>query len=327
MLCFSVAHAADVVVGNFKYQSISWNGSGNDLIGAFTTIPWTWENYTNVVPYAGNTSACDFAYTTLSNKMYVFGGGQNLGVAGRTNSFVFDGATWSEIVGLPSVDSTMGCAAGVLNGKIYVIGGSYMSMASYTNTYAFDGSSWSVVNGLPGSSQPGRMGHACVNYSNVLYVIGGTYAVNSISAKTNVYTFDGTNWSAIAGMPAARAYGKAVIFSNSIYYFGGTQTTGARTNVFRFDGSTWTEARGLPASAIRHSAVVAGNYVYIIGFGSGYTNCYKFDGTSYQSVVGLPSYRYYHGSALIGDSIYVVSGFAAAFPTNTVFKTSSSFLP
>jgi len=63
-----------------------------------------------------------------------------------------------------------------------------------------------------------------------MYAFGGGPAWPS--PATNVYRYDGTNWTEVAGLPAARVGAPGATFNGKIYCFGGYGSVGGMTNVY-----------------------------------------------------------------------------------------------
>ncbi|MFH0880422.1 MAG: MBG domain-containing protein, partial [Lentisphaerota bacterium] len=97
---------------------------------------------------------------------------------------------------------------------------------------------------------------------------------------TNVYQFDGTNWTEVAGMPAGRYVQGAGVLNGAFYAIGGYDS-GSRTNVYRFDGTNWTQVAGLPAGRWGPAAGVLNGVLYSAGGNgaSAATNVYRYPAT------------------------------------------------
>ena len=202
-----------------------------------------------------------------SNELYCIGGYSN-GVI--TNVFAFNGATWREAPGIPAQRQLPGAAA--LNG-LYVIGGLPDTHATgQTNAWRLEGASWQAAAKLP----QGRYNLKCATLSDRLYAIGGE---DNWQIWTNVFVFDGANWSETAGLPAPDGnptyYFTAGVVDGYIYVAGGyTGSYATVSNVYRFDGTNWTEIAGLPQKRSGGASATLDGTLYYIGGDA--TNVYAY---------------------------------------------------
>jgi N-acetylneuraminic acid mutarotase len=166
-------------------------------------------------------------------------------------------------------------------------------------------SSWSEVENLPSALGWGTT--AATLNSNV-------YAMGGLEGLTNVFSYDGTNWSHEAGIPdGGRRMGDAVTFQSNIYYSGGNAGVGqpVASNVFKFNGSSWTEIEKLPVGRQYHGMAVLGTNMYVIG-GSSSSNVYRYNGTGWDEIVGILSSPAYITAVTLNSNIYAISGGSGA---------------
>jgi len=183
----SVNFAGGAVLSNKWYVSyringgvatnfISWTGGGS---------AWTQE------PSPGN--IYHSAWTTYRGKIWRIGDigiGDGLG----TNVWSFDGTTWTPEAALPI--AVYNSSAGVYNDKIYLIG-NYNGNAGDTNVFIYGGSSWASGPKIPMNNM---WGLTVTNNQNELLLI----VAQEEWARTNTYSFNGTNWTEIKGLAVAR---------------------------------------------------------------------------------------------------------------------------
>gem|GEM_PF-826068 len=158
---------------------------------------------------------------------------------------------------------------------------------------------WSRVSNLPGklSSLPAPA------LNGAIYTIGGN---DGSSEKTNVYRYDGTNWTSAAGLPAAHSGLAAAVLSNVIYAAGDYGT-----NVFQYDGTNWTEVMGLPYYPSTPGVGVLNGALYAVSGGTEFndvTNVCKFNGTTWTSAAKLPVARERMGCGVLNDNLYIIGG-------------------
>src|ERR1035437_5443770 len=110
------------------------------------------------------------------------------------------------------------------------------------------------------------------------------------NTDTNMYRYDGTNWTELAGLPAARRRLAAGVLSNALYAIGG-QNSSYFANVYRYNGMSWTEVAGLPAARASLAAGVLNGALYAVGGvdngSQTQTNMYRYDGTNWTEVASL----------------------------------------
>jgi len=140
-----------------------------------------------------------------------------------------------------------------------------------------------------------------------LYVAGGH---DGTDAVTNVFRFDGVQWHAAPGLPAAREGAAGGLLDGAPCLMGGRIGGVPQTNVYLFYGTHWGEIEGLPAARADLVAASLGPVYAIGGSGSAtaHTNVYQFDGTEWTEVAGLPSARAGMGCAVRRDKIHVYGG-------------------
>ncbi len=212
-------------------------GSNLYSVGGYCTVGMSSANTNAVYSYNGTrwTNAPvvpnwirNMGVATLGSTLYAFAcraDGNQI-----TNVYAYNGTAWSQAASMPTnVSST---ANGLLNGQILVAGG-VRSVETKTNVYLFDGSIWTQTKGLPTN----RGYWAGATLDGAFYAVGGSFTIQvspyTTTYYTNMYRFDGTNWTEVAGLPVARALHTASVLSNQLYIVGGTDGT-LRTNVYRY---------------------------------------------------------------------------------------------
>ena len=241
----------------------------------------------------------------ITNATGNIGGGANItnitvGGVVATGFATSQGTTWVSFIapatsaaGLKDIviqSTTIGTTT--LTGKYTV------NPAGEIGTATKDWTRWDEVASLP--VQYGRYNHAAAVLNNALYVIGGDAPGG---AKTNVYCYNGTNWTEVAGLPATRDSSAAAVLNGSLYLCGGN-----KTNVFRYDGTNWTQVVGLPAARQILGAATLNGALYAMGGYSGLATTYKYDGTSWTTGTALPSGRDSLTATTLGSALYVVGG-------------------
>lgn len=219
--------------------------------------------------------------------------------AGWIGATTQDWSAWEEVSGLPTGMAYNGAA--VMDESIYAMGG----YGFLTNTFRFDEGAWSEEASMPlGISQ-----FNAATFSNRIYTLGGYTGGTPI---TNVYAFDGTNWSSVPSFGAA-ADNAAVTWSGTLYSIGGYD--GAFqivSNTYAYDGASWTPAAGPPEGRRIFACAAVSNRIYMAGgedaSSTPTTNCFFYDGSDWTEVAGLPNPTIEAAGAGLDGSFYVIGG-------------------
>src|ERR1043166_103946 len=209
----------------------------------------------------------DNAVTSLGSNLYTFTGVSNGALV--TNSYKFDGTTWTAIAAFP-VATEYPSAVSDGSSFIYIMngvtsGGNQTTLRRYdpvANTYT------SLANNTVGT-----WNQAAVYASGKIYKMGGFDATTPtpMALKTvEIYNVATNTWSMGAAMPTARAFPSPWPQGNFIYVAGGVDATGAVTNsADRYDitANTWSAIADMPTSRFGaatafygDSGVIAGGY-------------------------------------------------------------------
>lgn len=148
---------AAFVLGDYLYYA-----GGNDGVSVTYSNVWRFDGtvWTNAAPLPAE--RYNPAGVSLGQYGYVMGGeseGDGIteppGYLSRTNAWRFDGASWTEVAGLPVSATTM--SAGTDGNYIYCAGSRYayedLPTAS-TNAWRFDGSVWEPITTMPSIADP-----------------------------------------------------------------------------------------------------------------------------------------------------------------------------
>jgi N-acetylneuraminic acid mutarotase len=243
---------------------------------------------------------------------------------------------WSS--GAPMPTAVVGATAGVLEGRIYVVGGLLgNSIVSGTQVYNPATDSWGTGVPLP---NPLRDSVAAV-VNNVLYVIGGD-TNRTGSAVTNevwAYSPKTKRWSSKNSMPTARTLASAVVASNIIYVIGGWNgafSGPGLATVESYNPATdmWTEEAPLPVGKWAPSSGAFGtkNTGYTIVAPDGAAQCcpsdftgdnesYDVSANAWASLNADPSPRAFACFGTIGSKMYVSGGSDTQGPSLSVTES------
>jgi len=171
--------------------------------------------------------------------------------------------------------------------------------------YAGDTNEWIEVRGL-------RVNCWCSPMAVLrgkIYIAGGPDG-----ARTNLFVFDGTNWSQGPKPPGNVQWCGGAVLNNKIYI---SSPWDNHTNFWSFDETNWAWEPAAPNGGQQgigqnNAAVFNGAY-YQVGGHDGVTdertNVYKFNGTSWAEVMGLPVKTRMSAVAVFRDRLYSVGGY------------------
>jgi hypothetical protein len=212
---------------------------------------------------------------------------------------VFGTGAWSSGDNLNQARSQGGNNASGGSASIGLVSGGqqYSPGISYNNTEIYNGTAWTEVNNL--TSTRGYSTGAGTPAGAL--VVSGTMApspgAGGVGGKTNVESFDGTNWTEVNDVNQSRFQGAGAGTQTSAIFVGGEGGSPWNDNKNKtelWDGSSWTEVNNLNdgrtlvgGAGLSTSAIVAGGTP-----GSGATaNTETWDGTSWTEVNNLNTAR------------------------------------
>ncbi len=256
--------------------------------------------------------------------VYIFGGGGippggSSYVAGMTAAqrISADSGKVTDLAPMPN--GRRGGYAGLVNGKIYLVGGNSPS-AVVTQVDIYDPATNSWTSGTP--MPKGLLQISGATLGTNIYVMGGLTPSGTqyaYSQSTLVYDALTNAWTEINPAPYAPDLGCATAAGGSIFLTGGRTSSG--TSALAYKGTpngslvTWTPLPNIPAAHYGSGAGAIGNDPYVaIGYDANATESrlvYKFDvaGNKWEASYSRPT-----ASGLLntlpgnGTSIWAVSG-------------------
>ena len=236
----SLYGASAVVVGNLIYV-LGGTPTGSTTAATNTFGYFDTSNYT-VTPglpvYPLNRMSPAMAIS--GNQVFALGGSSNAANCSGTNynctnnySYTLGGSWSGALTNIP-----YGCTNGTAvaySGSIFLFGGSTdgTNGISSISEYSIGGNSWPNCGSTCGNLAQTRFDLQAVTFGNKVYIMGGMHG-GAYTTYNLVEEFDMdagalTNCDGgCATMPAAIANGSALLYGNSIYYFGG------RTNLSNY---------------------------------------------------------------------------------------------
>jgi hypothetical protein len=226
-----------------------------------TAKPCSWKQATpaNSPPVLAWAAA---AYDPVNDQVILFGGAPPInGGTTSDETWAWDGSNWSQLTPATSPDArwTHGMAYDENRQRIVLFGGLATDQAgsAFDDTWEWDGSTWLEVTTANAPAPRGIHGAMAYDSVNQTIVIrgGGTLPGQTVFADT--WTYDGTNWTEVAGSGPEARVAPAVAYdklSGELVLFGGGTWSPYFDDTWTFDGTTWTELTPSPAPSIRQSA-------------------------------------------------------------------------
>jgi hypothetical protein len=174
--------------------------------------------------------------------MYVHGG-SNTSDSYLTDTWKFDGTTWTQIHTNNPTPVRDAFAMATISGKAFLFGGDTATGEFQDDVWTFDGTTWTQV--TPSNSAPaGRVLARVLPWQGGALVWGG---LNSGGALLNdTWTFDGARWKQLNVPRPVDSNGiipggaNAAVLGSKIVFFSG-DGAGFSDATFTFDGKSWKQ--------------------------------------------------------------------------------------
>ena len=211
-----VANNADSIyaIGGYSFQTSS--DINQTLRYDLNTNSWT-----TLTPVPHVVTLASVIYSSLNNKLYVFGGQDLDGSDIYSSTLIYDPGlnSWSTGASMPGVRTSM--AKGYYNGKVYLVGGfnTKDTSSAQAQTWEYDvlTDTWMSKASIPEAF--GGAGSGVVD--GRLYVFGGSDPVSVARVQTYEYDIALDKWSAKANMPYAANVPGAAVLGDKIWVIGG----------------------------------------------------------------------------------------------------------
>ena len=223
-------------------------------------------------------------------------------------------------------------AAGLINGKIYVVSGqTAQGGAPISNNQVYNptSNSWTTATAIPTPvSAP-----ASAVVGGLLYVIGGYEGTSGTPSNlVQIYNPTTNAWTAGAAMPTARGSVAAAVDGTSIYVIGGNGSTLRLTSVEKYVPSTntWTEEAPLltgvsevSAGLLGSTIVAAGGYTTTGDLGT--TEGYSVSKNTWSALTSDPNARNASCFGAISGLLHVAGGIYANPSMTETLTVNESF--
>ncbi len=217
---------------------------------------------------------------------------------------------WSRGAAMPT--AVQGAAAGVIDGKIYVVGGATNTeTVALTQIYNPATNSWSTGEAMPTA----RWVPAGAVVNGILYVIGGNPNGNSQTNSVEAYDPSTNKWSTKASMPTARDSIGAVVDNGIIYVIGGYSAGARLTTVESYNPATdeWKEESPLKVGESEAALGLLGSTIVVAdgltdGGATGDTEGYDVATNVWSTLTADPHPRQAPCAAPVSGLLYSVAG-------------------
>jgi cysteine-rich repeat protein len=250
---------------------VLWDGTAN------ATYTWTgsaWSKNTNATPPAR--SFPNFAYDAARQQIVMFGGATSNGqppTGTLSDTWVRSGVTWSQPAAFtePAARTRTAAAYDPIRKKVVLFGGQVTGRrvagcgagCMDGDTWEWDGRKWTQIS--PAASPPARAG-AVLDYDTSaqrIRLFGGDNYNGTDTTYTDVYSYDGSTWSALAS--AGRQSVRMATMSydanaNKLVTFGGViagTTTPVQTTWVWSSANGWQQLSPASPPSVRNDSATA----------------------------------------------------------------------
>jgi N-acetylneuraminic acid mutarotase len=321
--------------GTNTLQATAVGLSGSPLVFSATGSAWTARAS---MPTGRWTAAAG----VINGLLYVVGGSDaTSSTASKRANEAYDPMTDAWVAKAP-IQNGAGLAyagAGVIAGKLYVVGGCFFSDCIPGNTNALEvydpvADAWTTKAPMPTARNMVAVG--VIN--GKLYVAGGEGQCGPCvpTSVLEVYDPSTDTWASKAAMPTARAELTAGVVNGILYVIGGRTGGGASASVSvgtveAYDPATdtWTTRLGMPTprqdaivGVLNGMIYVAGGYSASSGSVLNAVEAYDPIANAWTTKQSMPTARSFLSGGVVGGVLFAVGGNTASGPvaTNEAFR-------
>ncbi|MCO6450253.1 MAG: hypothetical protein J5I90_05635 [Caldilineales bacterium] len=220
-----------------------------------------------------------------------------------------DRARWTERAAMFTPRSR--AAAGVIDGRLYVVGGETSSDdTDALEVYDPESDSWQSLPPRPIAAR----GAAAAGIDGNLYVAGGCSDHEPLD-RLDRFDPQSGEWQQLASLPEPRCGLALVSYNGRLYAAGGWDGSQVTDSLFVYDIASdhWEEGRRLPAPRAFAGAAMLRDVIYLAGGHDGVSeqaDLWAYDPAtdSWQALESLPEARSGISLAAEGNSIYAIGG-------------------
>jgi hypothetical protein len=277
----------------------------------------------------------------IDGRIYVYG--FDMDASGNQGSFVprlsiYDPAfnTWT--LGTSPGLIRAYSSAGVISGKMYVVGGCLMSDCSNTTNaleiYDPLSNTWSN-----GASMPtARFGATAGVSGGKLYVTGGELAGYVPTDSTEIYDPTTDSWTLGTPIPTPRMLAMGAVVDGLFYVIGGYERPiGAvvgTVHVYDPILSSWSTRSPMPTFRVGAAVGVIDGHIYVAGGATteyvAVNESYDPGNDSWTSRTAMPTARVYTTGSVVNSKLYVIGGFGTGLiglETNEEYSSNLDTTP
>ena len=309
-----------IAAGGVSSPSTAAIGAGGYVTPGVTAATEEFTASTNVITGAawasgGNMPASYYGFSA-------FAGTQTAGIAlgGKTppgdqaTILKYDGSSWSANPSNLNTARRSGASVGTQTATL--LSGGVTGGTTFKNEVEeFDGSSASAQNPLPysGSSNFGFG-------TQTAAVVAGGYAPPFPTLSSTNAEYDGTNWTNVTALPAARGLGGSAGMAQTTGLIWAGLSPGVVNTTLEYDGTNWTAGGTYGVS--KSNLQGWGDQTSAIGAGGepDVTNTFVYDGTTWATQASLPGARKQAGSGGADATAGLIFGGETPPITNTTIE-------
>ena len=232
---------------------------------AYDPVTDTWTTKTSMPTARRRTSA-----GVIDGKLYVVGGvgktevGENQVDLGTLEVYDPITDTWATLAPMPTPRVT--ASAGVIDGKLYVVGGIGADPGDLTTLEVYDPvtGTWTTKTPMP----VGRRRASAGVINGKLYVVGGSDVPPNFDPNHTMVAYDPVTdtWTTETPMPTGRHFASAGVIDDKLYVVGGFQADYiSALEVYDPVADIWTTEIPMPTARSRASAGVIDGKLYVVG--------------------------------------------------------------
>ena len=324
---------------------------GGDSSNNTLSDTWEWDgtSWTEVMPSGANASPPArgdhaLAYDSARGRVVLFGGVDGLDGNYLSDTWEWDGTSWTEVTpsganASPSGRLDHALAYDSARGRVVLYGGLEEleeGARRLSDTWEWDGTSWTKVTPIGAdASPPARIAHALAyDIARGRVVLFGGFGNSGVLSDT--WEWDGTSWTEVTpytakASPSARDFSALGYHSarGRVVLFGGRDPSNdALSDTWEWDGTSWTEVtpslpNAKPSGRAAHALAYDNARERLVLFGGidssdkVLSDTWEWDGTSWTEVTPSfpnenPPARLAHGLAYdrARDRVVLAGGFS-----------------
>ncbi len=222
------------------------------------------------IPLSNNKSRYCHCSCVIDGKLYVLGGGDNLGTVSTMDMYDPNTGEWISKKSMSTDRGLATCAA--IDDKIYVMGGMRVVGSAYyyegfstVEVYDTKNDTWTSLADMPTK----RWGHTATAFNGKIYVFGGRSNM-SVYSSIEIYDPLTNTWTTTLNIPTKRYCLTSCLLDSNIYVIGGWADSGAgpiydKVEVYNPQTNKWKTENHIPAKLAVLASLVIDGKIYVYG--------------------------------------------------------------